>query len=193
MAIPRRAAAIAVLIALAGSGCAQPDPNAQPTYTCTPSDGSTPEPCYKAEYDQRVKEDALYAEAEAVYRKYIAEDERIFRLGGVSEATPAMLKTLTGDGLKQASANYQELIANSTTVVGGEFRVGYIRRVARETYGDSIATLESCIDATSATFKQPGMTEPGNVSRERAFFSTTREGLKISHFKTFAGEVAECE
>lgn len=60
MASPKGAAAIAALIALAGTGCTQRDPNTQPTYTCTPSDARTPHPCDKTEHDQQAKEDALY-------------------------------------------------------------------------------------------------------------------------------------
>ncbi|MEE9964551.1 MAG: hypothetical protein K4304_05585 [Propionicimonas sp.] len=192
MAIPKGAVVIAALIALAASGCTQPDPNAKPTYACTPSQSGTPQPCYKAEHDLQAKEDALYAEAEAVYRKYLAEDERIYRAGGVSAATPIMLETLTGGGLQQALETYRELISSSTKVVDGHFELKQLRRAPREQLGNSVATLESCIDGTSIVYREGKTSYAGNLSLERAYFSTTDEGLKISSFKSYSGKVATC-
>lgn len=191
MAIPRSAAATAAIIAITLTGCAQPDPNAKPTYTCTPSTG-TPQPCYKAEYDQQVKEDALYAEAEAVYRKYLAEHERIYRAGGATTASPVMLETLTGEALQQALETSRRIAASHTKAVGGEFKIGYLRRVPGEKIGDSVATWESCEDATSVTFKDDKPARQGGFSLERAYFSPTEDGLKISSFTHSLGEVDSC-
>jgi hypothetical protein len=193
MAIPKSVAALAVITALLASGCTQPDPNAAPTYTCTPADGGTPAPCYKAEYDQQVKEDALYAEAEAVYRKYLAEHVRIYRAGGATTASPVMIETLTGEALEQALETSRRIAANHTKAVGGEFKIGYLRRVPGETIGDSVVTWESCEDATSVTFKDDNPARHGGFSLERAYFSPTEDGLKISSFTHSLSEVDSCE
>ena len=192
MAIPKRAAAIAVLIALAASGCTQPDPNAKPTYACTPSEGGTPHPCYKAEHDLQAKEDALYAEAEAVYRKYRTEHERIYRVGGAKQATPTMLETLTGDALQERTAHYRGLLESSVRATGGTFLLGYLRRAPKEKAEGSIATLESCIDARSVRITEGKTSHPGKIGLERAFFTQSDSGLKISYLMRFDGEVASC-
>ncbi|HAM44982.1 MAG TPA: hypothetical protein DCM67_08200 [Propionibacteriaceae bacterium] len=192
MAIAKSAALFAAITAIALSGCTQPDPNAAPTYTCTPTTG-TPQPCYKAEHDLHAKEDALYAEAEAVYRKYIAEHVRIYRAGGATTASPVILETLTGEALQEVLKSDREIAANHTRAVGGEFKIGYLRRVPREVVGDSVATWESCVDATSVTFKDDKPPRPGSIGLERAYFSQTEEGLKISSFAHSLGVVESCE
>jgi len=193
MAIPKNSATLAVIIALLGSGCTQPDPNAAPSYTCTPSDGGTAAPCYKAEHDLQVKEDALYAEAEAVYRKYLTEDERIYRAGGVTDPTPAMMATLTGNGLSQAISTYRELATTAARAIGGEFKVGYLRRAPKAVKAGSVATWEACIDTRSVVFHDKNSDEHGSVGLERAYFSPTPDGLRISDFEHFEGEVTSCE
>lgn len=193
MAIPKGAAAIAILIALLGSGCTQPDPNTQPAYTCTPSEGGTPHPCDKTEHDQWARENALYAETEAVYRKYLAEHVRIYRAGGATTASPAILETLTGDALEEVLESNREIAAEHTKAIGGEFKIGYLRRVSGEAKGDSVATWESCVDATSVTFKDDKSSRPGSIGLERAFFSQTDDGPKIGRFTHSLWEVDSCK
>jgi hypothetical protein len=156
MAIPKSVAALAVIVALFGSGCTQPDPNAAPTYTCTPSDGGTPAPCYKAEYDQQVKEDALYAEAEAVYRKYVAEDERIYRMGGIDKPTPVLLEVATGDFLQDLVIIYQASKDTRTKFVGGTLVTVWLRPAPSSATPDSLVTMQDCRDASTVKIVTPG-------------------------------------
>ena len=58
-----------------------------PSYRCTPEAGGAEFDCSQKQYDDMVAKDKLYAEAEAVYRKFFEEDVRIFRAGGVDEPT----------------------------------------------------------------------------------------------------------
>lgn len=44
-------------------------PHLSPTYQCVPEAGGDPVPCGPIEYEQAQARDALYAEAEAVYRR----------------------------------------------------------------------------------------------------------------------------
>ena len=192
MAIPKSAVVIVALIALAGSGCTQPDPNAKPTYACTPSQGGTPQPCYKAEHDLQASEDALYAEAEAVYRRFLTEEERIYRAGGATTASPVMLETLTGEALKERAGYYLSLHENETRVVGGKFILGYLRRAPQAKVNDSVATWESCTDTRSVVVHVGRATQRGRVVRERAFFSETENGIRIIHLSHFNGEVNSC-
>ena len=156
MAIPRNVATIAVIIALTASGCTQPDPNAKPTYACTPSDGGTARPCYKAEYDLQAKEDALYTEAEAVFRKFVAEDERIYREGGASGVTPLILQTTTGDFLKVRAATYKALKDTHTSLVDGGFRIAWIKRAPELAAPGAVVTLKNCLDGSTAKLATAG-------------------------------------
>ena len=54
-----------------------------PSYRCTPEAGGAEFDCTQHQYDEMVAKDKLYAEAEAVYRKFFVEDVRIFRKGGI--------------------------------------------------------------------------------------------------------------
>ena len=156
MAIPKSAAVIAALIALAASGCTQPDPNAKPTYACTPSDGGTPQPCYKAEHDLQAKEDALYAEAEAVYRKFVAEEERIYRIGGVDKPTPTLLEVATGKFLRDSMTIYRATKETRTVLVGAPIRTAWLKREPKSATPGTLVTMHDCRDASRSTLKTPG-------------------------------------
>ena len=181
MAIPKSVTALAVIVALLGSGCTQPDPNAAPTYTCTPSNGGTPAPCYKAEHDQQVKEDALYAEAEAVYRKYIAEDERIYRAGGIDQPSDVLKETLSGDFLAQKMSSYEALKQSRTALVGGEFKVAWLKRAPKQATAGSLVTLQDCVDTSSAQLVTEGEgSTPAGYTSDVLHFTREQGQLKIS-------------
>ena len=181
MAISKGAVVIAALIALAGSGCTQPDPNAKPTYACTPSEGGSPHPCYKAEHDLQVKEDKLYAEAEAVLRKFVAEEERINRIGGASEPTPIVRETLTGDYLNRASEGFRALKQAQATAEGGAFEIAWIERAPREARQGTIATLKMCLDTSSVKMGSAGnKARPGRITERTVFFVKDGDRLKIA-------------
>jgi hypothetical protein len=191
MAIPRNVVAIAAFIALAASGCTQPDPNAKPTYTCTPTDGGTPHPCYKAEYDLQVREDSLYAEAEAVYRKYIAEEERINRIGGITTPSPVILETTTGTFQENVMDNYRELKAGGATAEGGSFKVAWFKRQPTRQLDGSIAALMVCVDASSVQMGARGKTaQPGRINETIGYFVREGGGLKLA--ASMAKEVEQC-
>jgi hypothetical protein len=178
VAIPKSVLVVVVLVLFLVPGCAAP----APTYSCTPEVGGEPYTCVKEQYDLMQERNKLYAEAEAVYRKFLAEDERIYRAGGVNEATPVMRETLTGQALESALSDYRTLVSGRSTAVGGQFRVGYLHRVPDAVQGDSVVTWESCIDTTTVTFKDSAHSSTGEFGLERAYFSKTDTGLKISQF-----------
>lgn len=181
MAIPRSAAAIAAIIALALTGCAQPDPNAAPTYTCTPSTG-TPQPCYKAERDLQIKEDKLYAEAEAVYRKFSAEEERISRMGGADDATPILRETLTGDYLDSATKVFRTLKQQHATAIGGTYRLAWVRRSTNESSSAYVTVLKVCLDTSSVQMGAAGKSsQPGRITERTVYFVREADSLKIAH------------
>jgi len=181
MAIPRRIAAIAILIALAGTGCAQPDPNAAPTYTCTPADGGTAQPCYKAEHDLQVKEDALYTEAEAVFRRFLTEDERIYRSGGINEPTAALRDVATGEFLADAMITYRSLKQAHSRMVGGQITIAWIRRAPESATPNTLVTMENCLDARATKLVTPGQkTVSASYTSDILHFAREDEKLKIT-------------
>ncbi len=87
---PRRTAVstavLALALALAGCQPATTTPAPVPSYRCTPEAGGAEFDCSQHQYDDMVAKDQLYAEAEAVYRKFFAEDVRI--IGPEASASP---------------------------------------------------------------------------------------------------------
>ncbi len=191
MALAKPALLCLALAATLLTGCSQPDPTGQPTYLCTPSDGSTPYSCYQVQYDVQVKEDKLYAEAETVYRKFLAEDERIHRVGGVTEPTPVLLETTTGNFAENAMTNFRTLKEAQATAVGGEFKIAWFKREPRDSLDGSIAALTVCTDTSSVQMGSKGKApKPGLIIETTGYFIRVGEQLKLtaSMFK----EVTKC-
>jgi hypothetical protein len=138
------------------AGCTPADPAGQPTYSCTPETGGTPFPCYKVQRDEYDKLDALYAEAEAVYRRYLAEDERISRAGGVDEATPAMQETMTSTVAAQALETYRTFKRDRMRIEGGALRLSWIKRQPKKLRPGMAVAFLTCIDGSSARLVQAG-------------------------------------
>ena len=173
------------LTALAGctsNPAGSPSPlDAKPTFSCIPEAGGAPQPCYERDYDLSRVRDQLYADAEVVLRKRLAESERIYRAGGVTEATPVMLETTTGEALGAALGLYQSVHRDKTRAVGGEFRLGYVRRAPGLSKGGSVVALESCVDASSVEMRGPGSSSKGTITAQRTLFSKVDGVLKASY------------
>jgi hypothetical protein len=182
------AAALAVL-----SGCVGA-PADEPTYSCTPEAGGTPSPCRRVQFEESSKRLALYAEAEAVYRKYLAEDERIWRAGGVSEATAVMQETLTGPALSSALNFYQALGSTHTKLDGGESKLVWVKRVPDEISPGMLVALQACVDQHTASLVSEGEpTESGGYFSDTINFSREGGVLKIHQLSQPAtGEVESC-
>jgi hypothetical protein len=163
------------------AGCTPADPVGQPTYACTPDDGSTPYSCYKVQYDAKAKEAALYAEAEVAFRRFLTEDERINRSGGVTEPTPVLLETTTGDYLASAMANYSTLKNAGATATGGEYKTAWIKRVPGDAKGGSVATLTACLDTSSVMMSSRGKAPvPGRITQRTGYFVREAGALKLA-------------
>lgn len=99
-----RVALPAVVIAvLAAAGCTTPGPGAptpsatvvpSPTYTCTAA--PTAGPCTAERAKEEKQQAANYAAAEAAYRAFTAERNRLLVAGGTSVATAKMTKYAGG-------------------------------------------------------------------------------------------------
>lgn len=175
------AAACVLLVGCTAAPVVSPTPTPTPTFSCTPEAGGAAYECSQFDYEQMVAKDKLYAEAEAVYRKFFAEDERIYRAGGVDEPTPVLLETTTGKFLEDSMRIYRALRKYETRAVGGEFRIAWLKRVPGVTSNGSVAALQSCSDASSAVLVAPGSS---NVSAgwglEVLYFARDGGDLKLS-------------
>jgi hypothetical protein len=137
---------------------------------------------------------ALYVEAEAVYRKYQAEDERIWRSGGVAEATPVMQETLTGEALSSALSFYQALKKTNTKLTGGETRLVWVKRVPKELRPGMLVALQACVDQHTALLVSKGEpSESGGYFSDTINFTRESALLKIYNlYAPAAGEVESC-
>ncbi|HEX5334760.1 MAG TPA: hypothetical protein VFW55_02695, partial [Propionicimonas sp.] len=96
-----------------------------------------------------VAKDKLYAEAEAVYRKFFEEDVRIYRAGGVDQPTAVLLETAHGQFVEDSMDLYRGLIADSRRLEGDVRLVSLVRKpgISKEL---SVAVFAVCTDARSA-------------------------------------------
>jgi hypothetical protein len=186
MPVPRSAAFAVVAALLVCAGCVPttppgPLPQATPSWSCTPVAGGTPYPCYEHDYQEAAAQNKLHQEAETVFRKYNAEYERIYRLGGVSEPTAVLLETATGEALESAMSNFRDLLSDGTRLVSGRFEVAWIKRMPGLVEEGSVATLEVCGDVSDAVLQAKGK-KPHKVGQdkdERYYFFEAGGQLKL--------------
>ncbi len=184
MAALRIRTTITALTLITVMGCTPTQPTTTPpapSPTCTPEAGGNPYPCTPYDHDQMIAKDKLYTEAEAVYRAFLTENERIYRAGGVTEPTAALLKTTTGQYLKDQLAMYRQLRASHATATGGSFDIKWFQRVPGQSIGGSAVALRVCRDSHTVSMGAKGVKpHPGLINHETGYFVTTAEGLKIT-------------
>ena len=185
--MPVRCGAVvaAVAVVLVCAGCVPqapgPLPQATPSFSCTPVAGGTPYPCYENQYQETAAQNKLYEQAEAVFRKFNAENERIYRAGGVREPTPVILETTTGKALDSAMSNYQDLLNDGIRLVSGNSRVAWIKRIPDLVQDGSEATIEVCSDISEEVMQAKGKKryKVGQDKDERYYLSTVDGRLKL--------------
>jgi len=157
-----------------------PTPTPTPTYSCTPEAGGTSYECSQFDYEQMVAKDRLYAEAEAVYRKFFAENVRIYESGGVSQPTSVLTRTTTGRFLSDTMELYRALNQRQARIVEGSPRLKSLTRLPDITREGSVVTLAACVDSTDVVLRgNAGYESRGRVISERLYFSQVDGGLKI--------------
>jgi hypothetical protein len=170
------------------AGCvpsASPSPSVSvaPSVTCTPV-GASPKPC-STEEAQRAEADAkLYADAEAVYRRFFEENVRIYRLGGTEEPTPVLKETTTGFFQRAAMSVYGDLRTEGSKGRGTARLVTVVPRVALQ-YEGSVAALEVCFDARGMGFWLDGReVSRGPVGRETVYLKSFDGLLKLFYVES---------
>ena len=116
----RLATTLIVVCLLTGCQPTTPTPVPVPSYRCTPEAGGAEFDCSQKQFDDMVAKDRLYAEAETVYRKFLAEDIRIMREGGVPHPTPVLLETASGAFLDDAMAEYKDMLGLGLRAEGSD-------------------------------------------------------------------------
>lgn len=186
-----------LVVGLSASGCHQPLPPApsvtpEPTFACTPEAGGGPSfSCDRRQHEEMVAKEALYAEAEKVYREFQSEDFRI--QWHSSEGAPSAIITerATGSFLAHLAAAYATVRKEGFSGAGGEPSIVYVRRVPAATVEGSLVALESCLDGSKAPVLRKGkQVGSGVIVRNTYFFSRVSGQLKISAFR--GGQVQGC-
>ena len=170
----RRIAVLAVALSMGaltgactGSVQPSPTPTPSPTFACIPEAGGDPVPCGPIEYEQAQKRDKLYAEAEAVYRRYWAELGRLSRETH-PEWSAEMSALVAGpfeERARQALSSDQR-----RREVSGDSVTQWVRRLPGLVRSGSIVALLTCTDATGAVYEGPGgVRGPGRRFEQRIY------------------------
>lgn len=169
---------VVVLVGVALAGCsAAPvaSPTPSPTYACMPEAGGEAVPCGPIEYEQSQRRDALYAEAEAVYRRFWAEMRRV-ELSPTPVLTPELEATTSGayremlNELLEQSRGYQRVSEE-------EPQLAWVKRLPGLSRSGSIVALRTCSENGQTLYANPeGPATEGLTGQHRLFFSPDGEG-----------------
>ncbi len=163
-----------VLSACTPTPVVTPTPTPTPTFACTPEAGGTPSPCSQAEFEEMKAKDALYAEAEAVYRRTVQ-----IRMDAYSgRPIPDLTTVAVGSGLESLTTDLQRGI----TIKSGELIIVSVARNPGQSREGSIVALTSCIDTTQADIYDRGTKitlNPRGI--ESTFYRRDGEALKLAY------------
>lgn len=177
---------------LAGCQPVLPSPSPVPTWRCTPEAGGEEFDCSQRQYDEMVAKDKLYAEAEAVYRRFLAEDLRISRAGGTEAATDELLATTAGDFLARALDGYRRDRAEKLTVEHGTRVVMSLKRMIGVSKAGSLVALRACLDASSVKVYRSGKyVGRGLITEDDLYFGKVDAQLRL--IGADGKEVSSCE
>ncbi len=194
MAGPVRATAVILaatflLAACQPSGPGQPTPTSSPsapvatptpTFMCTPEAGGEASPCSEAQHDEMKAKDALYEEAEAVFREYFAENIRISRAGGVEEPTEVILATTTGAARESVMKAFREFARRGSRARGPDPTLSVAREPGASRDG-SVVAIRACVDASAwAFYKGDDKVSEGRTAEDRVYFSQIGDGLRMA-------------
>jgi hypothetical protein len=147
---------------------------------CTAEAGGAEYDCTPYEYDDMVAKDKLYAEAEAVYRKFLAEEVRVLRLGGIDEPTPVLEQTAAGAFLEDVMKDLRSARASKVKVSEGARLVKSVERLVGVSKGGSVAALGVCVDSRTVRFTKAGKgAGSGELTRDELYFGDVDSQLKV--------------
>lgn len=147
-------------------------PAPTPTFMCTPEAGGAESPCSQQDYEKMKARDAQYAEAEKVYREYIAEFEQVMRDGG-AERLPPRTKSILADKELAASilAQFVDFKKSGLHLVGPGIVVQSANREPGKVSRDSVVTMRFCVDASRMTsYQGRKKSEQWGIAMETMYF-----------------------
>ena len=180
---PVRVAVAVVVVGVGVGGCQPPAPTPVPvaSYRCTPEAGGAEFDCSQRQFDEMVAKDELYAEAEAVYRKFFAENTRILRRGGISTPSPILLETTSGAFLDDAMDNYKFLIDGGLRATGKDpDLVRFVRKPGVAKAGSEVvATI--CVDGSDLMFegRRGERAGAGKLTQDDTYFARVDGSMKV--------------
>lgn len=167
-------------VLLAGCQPVTPSPVPVPSYRCTPEAGGAEYDCTPYEHDDMIAKDKLYAEAEAVYRKFLDEEVRVLGVGGTDEPTAVLEQTAAGTFLDDVMEDLRSAKANNVKVSGGARLVKSVERMIGVSKGGSIAALAVCVDSRTVRFTKAGKNAgSGELTRDELYFGDFDGQLKV--------------
>ena len=128
-----------------------------PTYLCVPEAGGDAVPCDATDFEAAQRRDALYAEAEAVYRRLWAEMARVD-----SDPAPHMTTELEA----VTAGPYRETLVQLLVAMRGNQRLSgdsslvWVRRLIGLERSGSVVALHVCTDDRQALFANPAGGDP---------------------------------
>lgn len=136
--------------------------------TCTPEFGGTPYPCTEADYEANQRSLARYAEAERVYREYVALSAQE-HVEGLREPSPELL-ALTSDEYGRALTELRALALDRATFEG-EMSTVWIRPTEHQSGRPGNLSMLACADYSTwhVAFKN-GEPSPTGRTVERVEF-----------------------
>lgn len=170
--------AVGALVGCTGTSVSSPAATASPSYSCTPEAGGAPVPCGPLEYERAQDRDRLYAEAEAVYRRYWAEIDRL-SLEANPTFTPILEETTAGEFRSDA----ERIVAPYTHKqrISGQINLVRVERLPGLARAGSSVALHVCTDARSARFtsKSDPTASAGIAAEQRIYLSPIEGALKL--------------
>ena len=181
--LPTLAATLALVTAL--SSCTTPTPSTTPsmgapTFACTPEAGGSPYPCSSADYQEMKRKDALYAEAEQVFRRLIAEDERMYRGGGAEVLSAEYIAILGTQELRDEQLAISKSVRSDKIHTEGPFAVTKIKGLPGLVLEGSEVAIQGCEDMTGARFYKAGVFDShGRATTIKLFLARKDSSLVV--------------
>ena len=184
-----RSVSTALLAALARTlaGCigqtpVTPNPSPSPTFRCTPEAGGSEAPCSEQQYQEMKAKDALYAEAEQVYRTYTSKLIETMRNGGADTLPSEIKDFISGPDLAKCVLDrLREVKREGLKLQGPDVRIVWAQRLPSREKAGSVAAMKFCGDASGlAAYKDGEKISEGVVSMETVFFAGTPKALTMT-------------